>query len=77
MSGVRLVAIQCDDCGRKYGPMEDATIEGQRARARARGWLTRAMANFRDSGVRLAHDFCPKCIKRRDAALEIYDRRKP
>ena len=63
MSAFKAAIVECDGCGKRYGPENYATLEGIRARAKARGWLTRVLVPFRDSGIRFASDFCPRCVK--------------
>ena len=55
MSSFRGSGIICDNCGRKIFEIY-ATIEGVRARWKARGWRVRVPGNI------LASDFCRKCV---------------
>lgn len=66
MSAYKAAVLQCDGCDRIYGREDYATLEGIRARAKARGWLTRVLIGMKqDVTVRIAADFCPRCVRGR------------
>jgi hypothetical protein len=59
MTARYIPAVVCDGCERPYYGDPDGVLGATRLRARGLGWRTEQ-----------GHDFCPRCVERRDALAE-------